>query len=832
MICPSCQTENPEAAKFCFNCGHRFAAVSTPAPAPTPVPTCRECQATLPVDARFCGFCGTRDPLTEAPADPQPASTPVAEPASPVAATPGAATALAYDDDREDMAPIRPSSPPGGSVGARLGIGRPASASGVYAKHGPSLRARRGTGSGAAVEPAVESTSEPDSAPATPVAVEPPPQAAPMPVAAAPGSAFEPGVSAHYAPPVDEPACEPDVPAPQFEPEPELFISPIADPEPSVAAMQARTRGGRAKPRPVTQPQKAVFASPRPEMAAILAAPDGWPDITDELAEIRFASLQDDEQSTREALAALRERYPGHPEVEALVAELGGDPPPRQTVLPTSADGFDPPAVAVDAEPEEELATVPFDAVDELDLGDVPQAPLDEVPTGPREAAAEVDELDVEIIDADDLEEIEDVEDVEEFEELSSSDLVVTGGPDSIDAEPDFLERTMAVQGYQPPAPYKGGAKRIVDAEPELDLGGAGDGPSVQMVPGPRERATLAPDGEARPEQERSATLAPHESATTLAPSEYRDDDDAAADELDGTTLIPDDPAVAPTPRPFAGSSPSSPAGMTTPDTEADAAASGEFRVVDLDLDEPPAAQATAHESLLGPEQPTEPFTPGDYTADGTVVARAPLPPAPFGQREPAEPVAAASLVMLGGRGQPVAQRHISPGDHLDIGRRDGEPWGQDQRMSPLHARVFPAPGGVVVDDFGGQAGVYSQIFDTIAVHDGDEFKVGQARLALRRLEGPAWGELTVVRHDRRAPEVFVLDRDVIEIGRDEGDVILPNDTFVSGDHCRFIREGNAIYLEDRGSSNGTYVRVRAGQCVAFGGLLLIGHTQFKVHQA
>ena len=150
--------------------------------------------------------------------------------------------------------------------------------------------------------------------------------------------------------------------------------------------------------------------------------------------------------------------------------------------------------------------------------------------------------------------------------------------------------------------------------------------------------------------------------------------------------------------------------------------------------------------------------------------------------------------------------------------------------MEPHHARMFPAAGGVVVDDFGRPSGVYTKISDTIVIEDGDEFKVGQARLALQYFPGPgSWGQLTLVRHDSATPETYPLTRNEIIIGREEGDIVLPNDTFVSGDHCRFIREGNAVYLEDLGSSNGTYIRVRAGQCVAFGGLLLVGHTQFKI---
>ncbi len=46
--CPSCATELPEAARFCFSCGASIAPS-----------TCRECGATLVPGARFCSGCGT-----------------------------------------------------------------------------------------------------------------------------------------------------------------------------------------------------------------------------------------------------------------------------------------------------------------------------------------------------------------------------------------------------------------------------------------------------------------------------------------------------------------------------------------------------------------------------------------------------------------------------------------------------------------------------------------------------------------------------------------------------------------------------------------------------
>ena len=46
MNCPNCQTANPDAAKFCMNCGHALAL------------TCPNCATELPATAKFCFNCG------------------------------------------------------------------------------------------------------------------------------------------------------------------------------------------------------------------------------------------------------------------------------------------------------------------------------------------------------------------------------------------------------------------------------------------------------------------------------------------------------------------------------------------------------------------------------------------------------------------------------------------------------------------------------------------------------------------------------------------------------------------------------------------------------
>ncbi|MGL4882641.1 MAG: double zinc ribbon domain-containing protein, partial [Waterburya sp.] len=47
LICPQCEFENPEANKFCQNCGVSLTEKS-----------CCHCQANIPIEAKTCSFCG------------------------------------------------------------------------------------------------------------------------------------------------------------------------------------------------------------------------------------------------------------------------------------------------------------------------------------------------------------------------------------------------------------------------------------------------------------------------------------------------------------------------------------------------------------------------------------------------------------------------------------------------------------------------------------------------------------------------------------------------------------------------------------------------------
>lgn len=66
-----------------------------------------------------------------------------------------------------------------------------------------------------------------------------------------------------------------------------------------------------------------------------------------------------------------------------------------------------------------------------------------------------------------------------------------------------------------------------------------------------------------------------------------------------------------------------------------------------------------------------------------------------------------------------------------------------------------------------------------------------------------------IVKKGEEATEEFLLEGEVVGIGRSEGNDILLSDLSVSRRHARVTREGERWFLEDLGSSNGTFIEGR-----------------------
>ncbi|MCB9567655.1 MAG: FHA domain-containing protein [Myxococcales bacterium] len=196
-----------------------------------------------------------------------------------------------------------------------------------------------------------------------------------------------------------------------------------------------------------------------------------------------------------------------------------------------------------------------------------------------------------------------------------------------------------------------------------------------------------------------------------------------------------------------------------------------------------------------------------------------------------------------------------SEGGAIDIeagpvvfGRSYGSPFDGDFYLSPRHCAFTVLPDGLVIDDITGANGVYRKLEGRMELQHGDTFRVGQELLFYEDLPEPAplddgtermgspnpgyWGRVSVILEGGIASEAFPIEGEEFTIGRERGDLTFPLDGYVSSSHCRIFGDDNGIFLEDRGSSNGTYVRLRPGVTVPYGALILAGQQLFRVDRA
>lgn len=179
------------------------------------------------------------------------------------------------------------------------------------------------------------------------------------------------------------------------------------------------------------------------------------------------------------------------------------------------------------------------------------------------------------------------------------------------------------------------------------------------------------------------------------------------------------------------------------------------------------------------------------------------------------------------------------------IGRSHGPPFDTDAYLDPHHAEFNATPEGLQVHDLGSLNGIYLKLDGRADLQDRDMFRVGQELMFYEDLPEPAptdegteimgspnpgyWGRVSVMVSPDRAIAGFPLQNEGITIGRENGDITFPDDGYVSGTHCRVVGDETGVFLEDLGSSNGTYMRVRDGQIVPPGRLILVGQQLFRV---
>lgn len=216
----------------------------------------------------------------------------------------------------------------------------------------------------------------------------------------------------------------------------------------------------------------------------------------------------------------------------------------------------------------------------------------------------------------------------------------------------------------------------------------------------------------------------------------------------------------------------------------------------------------------------------------------------------PVQSTVSAQLVLIHPDGTEGEVFPLGEGDTV-IGRDSAiELFADDPFLSPRHATFHIAKGRLTLRDDGSLNGVFVRITSEVELGHRDMFRVGQQLLRFEDMRQVApvvgtaddgtitygspnrgiWGRLaTVVSRDATAA-IWTLSEDVVHLGRERGDVLFPQDGFVSGSHCRLSTRQGRFFLEDPGSTNGTYFRVKGEYTLAPNDLLLLGQQLFRFH--
>jgi pSer/pThr/pTyr-binding forkhead associated (FHA) protein len=180
------------------------------------------------------------------------------------------------------------------------------------------------------------------------------------------------------------------------------------------------------------------------------------------------------------------------------------------------------------------------------------------------------------------------------------------------------------------------------------------------------------------------------------------------------------------------------------------------------------------------------------------------------------------------------------------IGRGTGGIFANDAYLSPEHAEFRFEGDQLVVKDMESLNGVYIRIEPEVPIElfDGSIFRVGQEIL---RFEAPVapdpaadgtqymgsphrgyLGRIALMIGRESTGNSYPIPPQGIHLGRERGDVVFPEDGYVSGLHCRVNSEVGHVFLTDVGSSNGTFVRVSNESYVPQGTFVLIGQQLFR----
>jgi len=178
-----------------------------------------------------------------------------------------------------------------------------------------------------------------------------------------------------------------------------------------------------------------------------------------------------------------------------------------------------------------------------------------------------------------------------------------------------------------------------------------------------------------------------------------------------------------------------------------------------------------------------------------------------------------------------------------------------DPLVAPQHARFTQLGEGVYVEDLGCPLGVFLRLREPHRLKDGDTIQIG--RQTLRFMLHAAENSIPVAASPDRTA---VFDRSVTStrrlaslarlnskdeetdryelraletsFGRSKGTYAFPDDPYLSAAHAQVKLQGGQYFLEDLGSTNGTFARIRKRVLAHDGDTLMIGKHLLRIVMA
>src|SRR5450759_36609 len=217
-----------------------------------------------------------------------------------------------------------------------------------------------------------------------------------------------------------------------------------------------------------------------------------------------------------------------------------------------------------------------------------------------------------------------------------------------------------------------------------------------------------------------------------------------------------------------------------------------------------------------------------------------------IGDRFAEKPGAGRSFRLQVVNGKGAVQEEYPLLDSLTIGRSQGDiSFPEDLHMAPLNALVFIDEGQLFVQDLSqGAESIFIRVAGGYTLQNEDVVLMGHQVLKFREIsgamsvaveQGATLNEVARVLQESVADLVQVnatggasvrcpLSQSEVYLGRTKGTYTFPADMLMSRSHARILQRAEDFILEDLGSRNGTFVKVRGTTPLAVDGMVLLGN--------